>query len=67
MTIVLWPPSTEDVQPIENGCFTGSSRVWPTRSQAYLSEGVFALGLRRHIYLTQCFARCEPSLIEVRA
>jgi len=30
MTIAHWPPSTGDVQPTENGCFTGSSPVWPT-------------------------------------
>ena len=42
MNIVDWPPSTGDVQPIENGCFTGSSPVWPTLCQAYSSELVFA-------------------------
>ena len=45
MTIVHWLPSTGDVQPIENGCITGSSPVLPTICQAYWSEVVFALGL----------------------
>jgi hypothetical protein len=35
MTIIHWPPSTGHVQPIENGCFTGSTPVWPTLFQAY--------------------------------
>jgi len=45
MTIVHWAPSTGDMQPIEKGCFTGSSLVLPHICQAYWSEVVFALGL----------------------
>lgn len=38
MTIVLWPPNTGDVQPIENGCFADSSPVWPTSLNEHLPQ-----------------------------
>ena len=41
MTILRWPPSTGDVQPIENGCFTGSSPVWPINICLRLDWGIF--------------------------